>query len=51
MDLSSLKLSHGRGESLYDQLVNALESAIDLIKVAILVATWAAASESLVVRA
>src|SRR6185295_5969674 len=29
MDLSSLKLSHGRGESLYDQLVNALESAID----------------------
>jgi len=29
MDLSNLKLSHGRGESLYDQLVNALESAID----------------------
>src|SRR5215813_5489650 len=29
MDLSKLKLSHGRGESLYDQLVSALESAID----------------------
>src|SRR6266851_5232969 len=29
MDLSNLELSHARGESLYEQLVNALESAID----------------------
>src|SRR5438445_9161857 len=29
MDLSNLELSHAHGESLYEQLVNALESAID----------------------
>ena len=29
MDVSKLKLSHAGGESLYDQLVNALESAIE----------------------
>src|SRR4051812_12585378 len=29
MDLAKLKLSHARGESLYHQLVNALEGAIE----------------------
>ena len=29
MDLSNLELSHAHGESLYEQLVHALESAID----------------------
>src|SRR5712692_2519754 len=29
MDLSNLEFSHGRGENLFEQLVHALESAID----------------------